>query len=240
MDPTAGILIVTAATVALLHTVVGVDHYLPFIVLGKARGWSLRRTIGVTALCGLGHVVGSILIGAVGIGLGVAVSSLEVVEGFRGVLASWGLIAFGLTYAAWSFVQSQRGRRHTHVHAHHDGTVHAHDHDHRGEHLHPHAAPSPRPPARVSTWALFVLFVLGPCEALIPILMAPAALHAWWLVALVTIVFSAVTIVAMVAMVAVVGLGLQRVRFGLLERHAGTLAGLAIASTGVAIRFLGI
>ena len=39
------VLITTAAYLAFLHTLVGVDHSLPFVVLGKARGWSLRRTL---------------------------------------------------------------------------------------------------------------------------------------------------------------------------------------------------
>ena len=60
-------LITTAATLAVLHTAVGVDHSLPFVMLGRARGWSLRRTLGMTALCGLGHVGTSVIIGAIGV-----------------------------------------------------------------------------------------------------------------------------------------------------------------------------
>ena len=35
----------TAATLGLVHTVIGPDHYLPFIVIGRAREWTLRKTL---------------------------------------------------------------------------------------------------------------------------------------------------------------------------------------------------
>lgn len=43
----------------------------------------------------------SIFIGIIGIALGIAVSRLEIVEGFRGNLAAWALIAFSLVYMVW-------------------------------------------------------------------------------------------------------------------------------------------
>ena len=44
----------TAALIGLGHTLAGPDHYLPFIVMGKARQWSLGKTMWITFLCGLG------------------------------------------------------------------------------------------------------------------------------------------------------------------------------------------
>ena len=75
-DPALHILLWTALTVGFVHTLVGVDHTLPFIVLGRARRWSLRKTLGVTALCGLGHVATSVALGAVGIAAGVALDAM--------------------------------------------------------------------------------------------------------------------------------------------------------------------
>jgi hypothetical protein len=43
-----------AASVAAVHTAVGIDHAVPFVVLSRVQGWSLRRTLVVTALCGWG------------------------------------------------------------------------------------------------------------------------------------------------------------------------------------------
>lgn len=244
MTPAAiHVLLWGAATVALIHTVIGVDHYLPFIVIGKARKQTLRQVLGLTALCGLGHVLSSMVLGLVGIGLGVAVDTLEVIEGTRGSLAAWGLIAFGLVYAAWSAIRTARGHRHEHVHAHYDGTIHNHDHQHQGGHLHNHEARKAETDAKatqLSRWTLFVLFVFGPCEALIPMFMAPAWQHDWATVMAVAVVFSAVTVVTMLLMVTLGMLGLRRLALGGLARHANTLAGLAIAGSGLAIQLLGI
>ncbi|MBL7071591.1 MAG: hypothetical protein ISS26_05425 [Candidatus Omnitrophica bacterium] len=48
-------LYITAASIGFFHTLLGPDHYLPFIVIGKARKWSLAKLSIVTFLCGLGH-----------------------------------------------------------------------------------------------------------------------------------------------------------------------------------------
>lgn len=237
-DVTLGVLLVTALSVAALHTVIGVDHSLPFVVLSKARGWTLRRTLAITAACGVGHVLSSVLLGAFGIGLGVAIERLAWVEAGRGSIASWLLIGFGLLYAVHGALKGARRRSHAHAHAHADGVVHHHAHDHqRAEHRHPHGAPSA---TATTVWTLFIIFAFGPCEPLIPLLMAPAAAHHWTWVALVALVFGLVTVGTMMAVVAVGHLGLGRVRLAFAERHASTLAGLAIAASGLAIQAFGI
>ena len=230
------ILMTTAVSIALIHTLVGVDHYLPFVVLGRARKWPMRKVLGITALCGLGHVVISIGLGFVGIGAGMALDHLEWIEGARGSVAAWALIGFGLAYAAYSFVRAQRGKRHTHPHVHEDGTVHNHEHDHSIEHMHAHDTLNQ---GALSVWSLFIIFVLGPCEPLIPLLMAPAWEANWLWVGGVALVFSAVTVGTMVGMAYLGTLGLRWVSAPRLERHANTLAGIAIAVSGVMIQLLG-
>ena len=66
----AQILLLTAASIAFLHTILGPDHYLVFTAMGKARSWSLNKTLRITLFCGLGHILGSVVIGVVGIILG--------------------------------------------------------------------------------------------------------------------------------------------------------------------------
>ena len=57
------VLLGTTAAVATVHALLGVDHSLPFIVLGRSRRWTLGRTMGVTMVCGVGHVASSVVIG---------------------------------------------------------------------------------------------------------------------------------------------------------------------------------
>ena len=135
----AQILILTAASVAFVHTVLGPDHYLVFTAMGKARNWSLARTLRITAWCGIGHVLSSILIGTVGLLFGAQLASLVAIESSRGDLAAWALLAFGLMYFAWGLRKAGRLHRHSHIHRH-GVLVHDHEHDHHDEHTHAHGA----------------------------------------------------------------------------------------------------
>jgi len=77
------LLAATAATLGFVHTLIGPDHYLPFIVISRARKWKLRKTMWISFLCGLGHVLSSVALGFLGIALGMAVGYLEKVESTR-------------------------------------------------------------------------------------------------------------------------------------------------------------
>ena len=49
------ILLLTAASIGFVHTIIGPDHFLPFIMISKARSWSFQKTIFITLLCGMGQ-----------------------------------------------------------------------------------------------------------------------------------------------------------------------------------------
>ena len=92
----------------------------------------------------------------------------------------------------------------------------------------------------MTAWSLFVIFVLGPCEPLIPLLMIPAATMGAGAVVAVTAAFAFVTVGTMLALVWLGYHGLQMRRLGWLEQHGHVAAGLAIAASGLAIQVLGI
>ena len=214
----------------------GPDHYLPFVVMSKARKWSMPKTLWITFLCGFGHVLGSIVLGLIGVALGIALSKLEWFEAWRGNLAAQLLIIFGFTYFVWGVHRAVKNKPHAHPHVHEDGSVHTHAHSHAGEHAHPHS-----PHKRSATpWVLFTIFVLGPCEPLIPYLMYPAAEHSAWGTLLVAGVFAVATIATMMTVVLAASWGVRFVRLGSMERYTHALAGLAICVSGLAIQFLGL
>ena len=229
------ILLITAASIAFAHTILGPDHYLAFVALAKARDWPLAKALRVTALCGLGHVLSSVVIGAAGILLGAELTRLVAIESGRGGLAGWALLAFGLVYLAWGIKRIGRGHRHSHAHRHGD-IVHSHAHDHRRDHAHPHIQAG----SGITPWAMFVIFVLGPCEALIPLFMYPAAMQSGALVIGVALVFGVVTILTMLGAVLLSLLGLRRFRLRGLERYAHAIAGASIVACGGAINFVGL
>lgn len=232
----AQILLVTAASVAFLHTILGPDHYVVFTAMGRARGWSLARTLRVTLFCGLGHLLSSVSIGALGILAGAQLVSLVQIEGLRGNLAGWALLAFGLVYFAWGMKQAGRSRTHSHIHSH-QGVVHDHEHDHHTDHSHVHDARAKR---SITPWAMFIIFVLGPCEALIPLVMYPAAQQSVALVVAVAVVFSIVTLLTMLACVTATTIGLERLKLPTTGRYAHAVAGAAVLACGVAISFTGL
>jgi sulfite exporter TauE/SafE len=230
------ILLGTAASIGFVHTILGPDHYLPFIVLSRARGWKTAKTAWITTLCGIGHVLSSIVLGFLGIALGIAVFRLESVEAVRGDIAAWLLLGFGLAYFVWGVRRAIRNRPHEHVHLHADGSEHTHPHTHAGEHAHVHPAKA----KSLTPWILFTIFVFGPCEPLIPLLMYPAARGSVGRVVLVALVFGTVTVGTMLTVVLTFQRGLSRVPLRGMERYSHALAGLAIFLSGGAIKFLGL
>ncbi|MFC2013274.1 sulfite exporter TauE/SafE family protein [Chloroflexota bacterium] len=226
----------TAAALGFVHTILGPDHYLPFIVLSKARQWGVTRTCVITLLCGIGHVLSSVALGFVGIALGIALFKLEALESFRGEIAAWLLISFGFAYFIWGLRRAIRQKAHKHSHLHENGKSHVHPHAHLGNHSHPHVSEL----GSVTPWVLFTIFVFGPCEPLIPLVMYPAAQNDIRSVVLVASIFGLVTIATMLSVVLASSYGLSRLPLRKLERYSHALAGLAIILSGGAIKFLGL
>jgi hypothetical protein len=218
------ILLLSTAGVAVLHTIAGPDHYLPFIVMGKAREWSTRRMVFWTSLCGLGHVASSVVIAIGAVALGHGLERVQVIEEFRGNLAAWAMIAFGAVYFAWGVNHALNRRKHSH-----DG-----DHD--------HSAASGKEAAgfKLTPWILFTIFVLGPCEPMIPLVMYPAAQGHWGEMWIVCGVFTALTIGAMIATVLLAVKGLKLLPLRRIEHYTHAAAGAVVLGAGCAIQFLGL
>ncbi len=221
----------TTAIVALVHAVAGPDHYIPFIALAKARNWPLSKTLWVTFGCGAGHVLGSIVLGLGGIALGVSLGKLTGIESARGNVAAWLLIGFGLVYFLWSMGNLRRGKVHSHHHYHRDGSLHEHEHAHTHEHVHVHDEKAAR--HNVTPWVLFIVFLLGPCEPLIPLMLAPAVEGNYAAVWAVASLFAIITLAVMVGMVTAGYYGLRGLSFKLLEQYAHPAAGMAIMISGL-------
>ena len=248
-DPvqTTTVLLGTAASLAIVHTLIGIDHSLPLAALGRARGWALGRTLLVTGVCGAGHVASSVVIGAAGVGLGVATDSLLRIESFRGELAAALLLAFGLSYTAWALWPRRRGGESGGTPAGRPARVG----DGREAAVEPAPPPEDGPDADgggagdirgVTAGALFVVFVLGPCEPLIPLMVVPGLAGDWLAVAAVAGVFGLLTIAVMLAAVAAAWHGIGWI--GPSARHRGRLvpaaAGLVVTASGAAVLWLGL
>jgi ABC-type nickel/cobalt efflux system permease component RcnA len=237
MNAELSALVITAASIGFLHTLLGPDHYLPFIMMSWARKWSRTKTIVITFLCGLGHIASSIILGMIGVSLGIAVKKLEIIESSRGNIAAWLLIAFGLAYLVWGLRRAYKNKPHVHSHFHAGEREHEHDHDHHSEHSHVHNTAGR---SSITPWALFAIFVFGPCEPLIPILMYPAAKIGFFGVLMVVLVFGTATIATMLGAVLLADSGVSFLPLAKVQRFAHVIAGATIFLCGMAIQFLGL
>jgi hypothetical protein len=232
-----------AAALGCIHTVLGPDHYVPFVMMAKAEKWSAWKTAVITFLCGLGHVGSSIAIGA---GLAAAGTAWTAWQGsrwesfhqWRGAVAAWLLIGAGVAFFLWGMVRARRNKPHSHGHMHEDGTTHAHSHAHQDQHMHVHAG---RDNSRnITPWVLFTIFIFGPCESLVPLVLAAWAAGGVGGVVLVSAAFSVTTIATIMGVVGVLLLGVARIPIGKLDRYSLAAAGAALVLCGAAIQFLGL
>lgn len=109
-------------------------------------------------------------------------------------------------------------------------------HSHNGEYPHIH----PTKLKELTPWILFIIFVFGPCEPLIPLVMYPAAKGKMLTVAIVALIFGLTTIATMVLIVLTSSSVLSKLPLRKLERYSHALAGLVIFLCGRAIKFLGL
>ena len=225
------ILMLAAITISFLHTVTGPDHYLPFVALSKSRGWSFTKTIFWTIVCGCGHIWSSVLLGLGGAALGWSFSKIGWLESVRGGLAAWTLIGFGLLYGLWGLIRAKQNQRHKHFDID-DGSMYVFEAWH-GDMV------MPKERHKVTPWVMFVIFLLGPCEPMIPLLYFPAAKNSLPAMLLLIIVYTIFTLLTMVVMVALGYYGISFFKLNKLERYMHALGGATIFICGLGMVFMG-
>ena len=149
MIPETFLIAGSAASVGFIHTILGPDHYLPLVAMARTNGWSGPKTATYTAFCGFSHVLGTILIGSLVFLLGLAFFNIETVQSIRGDFAGCFLLLFGAIYFAWGVRWVIRKKR-------------LKEDSEKVE-------SQPSTFSRCTPFALFIFFILGPCEPLIPI-----------------------------------------------------------------------
>jgi len=229
------LLLMSAASLGVIHTLLGPDHYLPFIVLSKARKWTRPKTLWITFISGVGHVTGSVILGLIGIGMGLSLSKLEAFEASRGSLVGWMLIAFGILYTAYGIYKYVKRGAHVHLPA----FLRPKSIRHADLHLDVKELEK-EDAGRLTPWILFLIFVFGPCEVLIPMLIYPAANQSGLGVFLVALVFGIATVGTMMLVVFLGYQGLSLVRFKGREHQLHLFAGLVILLAGAGIQFMGL
>ena len=225
------ILITAAITIACLHTVMGPDHYLPFIAIAKARGWRFGKTLMWVIICGCGHVWSSVLLGLGGAALGWSLTKVKWLENIRGGIAGWALLVFGLLYGIWGLIRAYKNIPHKHFDTYEDGSIYVYEHKHG-------AAVQSSERHKVTPWVMFIIFLLGPCEPMIPLLFFPAAKSSLYGMIVLIIVYTFFTLLTMITMVIIGYFGLAFLKTEKLERYMHALGGLTLFICGLGMVFL--
>jgi hypothetical protein len=233
MSPELKVLMIAAVTISFLHTIAGPDHYIPFIALSRSRGWKFSKTILWTVICGCGHVWSSVLLGLGGATIGWSLSKVKWLENLRGGLAGWTLLGFGLIYGVWGIIRARQNKKHKHFDVYADGSIYVFEHDHN------QAIIVQKERHRVTPWVMFIIFLLGPCEPMMPLLYFPAAKNSFYGMLLLIIVYTVFTLATMVLMVTMGYYGFSFIKTSRLERYMHALGGLTIFICGAGMVFMG-
>lgn len=222
----------TASATALFHTLIP-DHWLPFVLIGRARGWSGATVARISGLSALVHVGLSLALGlgAVAVGVGAAHALGETLERVAAVL----LVVFGLAYACWAW----RHRGHFHpggdrLHGVASGEAcSGAEGEANPEHLHYHADSALiRDRGEWSGVSLAVIVGLNPCVLVFPLLVEGAS-RGPLAMTLVALAYGAPTLLLMVAL-SVLGVRSTRrlIRLPAIWRHMELVSGLLVAALG--------
>jgi ABC-type nickel/cobalt efflux system permease component RcnA len=208
------LLIGAVVAVGVLHTIVP-DHWVPITLIARAQGWSARRTALAALKAGTGHVVSTLIIGAI-----VWIAGAAFATRFGNIVSiasSLALIGFG----AWIAIGALRERHEAHDHGHaHEPGLEQHEHEHEHEHK------------TSSRTALLLILGSSPMVEGIPAFFA-AGKYGFGLIAIMSIAFAISTIVTYVVLCVYSTAGLQRVNLGSFETYGEVISGAFIALVGV-------
>ena len=193
----------TGFSVAALHAALPTP-WLPFVVIGRARGWSRRRTLGAVALAGGGHILATTVLG-----IGLARFGWEINERFDAAF-HWAVAALLVGLGAWLAFRAPHG--------------HGCDHC-EGRKL------IPEPTDRAALWGLFLTLTLSPCELFLPVYLT-AAPYGWPGIAWLSAVLAVATLTGMITLTWLTLRGAARLRW--LDRLDHRVLGGLLALLGVA------
>lgn len=214
----------TGFTVAFMHAVIP-THWLPFVLVARARNWSRAKTLAVTSLAGLGHVALTSLLGLLIAWFGFQLEEkVEWFSWFAGGL----LIAFAVFYL-WRQV-SGRGILHHHPPgSHHHADEHC-GHESGPSHWQEEMKDSSLVSVRAGDWAaisgLFVMLTLSPCEVFLPVYLSGVQ-FGWKGFVVLSVILAVATLAGMTLFTWLALIGFERFRLKTFERYeAGLLATL--------------
>ncbi len=198
---------ITGFAVAFLHAIIP-THWLPFVMVGRARAWSHRRTLAAVAMAGGGH-----LLATTALGVAIARFGFELDHHFEEVF-HWTVAAVLVGLGAWLAFRAPHGRECSHCQGNPqkfqpDGTD------------------------RAALWGLFLTLTLSPCELFLPVYLT-AVPYGWPGVIWLSGVLAVATLGGMLLLTALTLQGVTRLRWPWLRDPNPRLVGGLLAGLGIA------
>lgn len=224
---------VTGFTVAFLHAAIP-THWLPFVLVARARGWGRAKTMAVSTLAGMGHVALTGLLGLLIAWFGFQLDE-KVGEAFPWIAGGL-LLCFGVFY----FWRQWTGGGVCHHHApgsQHHADEHCqeeHEESHWQEELHDTPLVSQRAGDWTAISGLFVMLTLSPCEGFLPVYLSGVQ-FGWRGFIVLSIILAVATLGAMTLFTWLALVGFERFRLKSFERYEAGMLGTLFAMLGVII-----
>lgn len=174
----------TGFIVAILHAAIP-THWLPFVMIGRGRDWSRRRTLAAVALAGGGHIIATTILG-----VALARFGWELSERFHEVF-HWAVATLLIALGAWLAFRAPHGRGCSHCEG---------------------RKPIPEPTDRGAMWGLFLTLTLSPCELFLPVYLT-AVPYGWPGLAWLSAVLAFATLGGMLTLTSLALYGAQRWRW---------------------------
>lgn len=231
-------IITTGFGVAFFHAAIP-SHWLPFVLAGRGQHWGRGKTLAVTALAGLGHVLFTTVLGILVVWLGIETSHLT--GNVFPFLAGGVLILFGGYY----LMRQTRGGGHRHwsghAHSHDHYHDHNHLHDHDQGHHHAHEVNGPHSPDRACQKSdtavilgLLAVLTFSPCEGFLPVYLSGIS-YGWAGFLLLSGVLATATLAGMVTFTWLSVAGLERLKLAALEKYENAILGGLLVLLGITV-----
>jgi ABC-type nickel/cobalt efflux system permease component RcnA len=223
---------VTGFTVAFFHAAIP-THWLPFVLVSRARSWGRAKTLLVTACAGLGHVALTSLLG-----LAIAWFGFQIEENVEWFSRLAGGLLFAI--AGFYFWRQWTG---TGICHHHPPGSHHHADEHCGEereqsHWQEELKDSPLVTKDAGEWpaisGLFIMLTLSPCEGFLPVYLSGVQ-FGWKGFVVLSLILAVATLAGMMLFTWFALIGFDRFRLKTFERYEAGLLGTLFAILAVLI-----
>lgn len=223
----------TGFTVAFFHAAIP-THWLPFVLVARARRWSRGKTLLVTLFAGLGHVALTSLLG-----LAIAWFGFQL-DARLGAAFPWVTGGLLIAIGGYYFWRQWRGggvRHHHLLGGQHRASAHC-GHEQEHSHWDEELKESPLASAQSGDWAaisgLFVMLTLSPCEGFLPVYLSGVQ-FGWHGFFVLSGILAVATLLGMMLFTWLTLVGLEKFEVKQFERYESALLGGLFCALGVLI-----